>query len=235
MAHTLTIHPRFCGPPESGNGGYVCGMLAKTVDYIAEVTLRKPPPLSTEMQILTDEGQVALMQEDKLMATVRPGTIEFSAPSAPDFESATEASKGYIGFKSHAYRTCFVCGPDRHSPDGLCIYPGRTADKSMLAAPWIPDTSLGDAEGKVKSEFIWSALDCPGGIVVMARVKLILLGRMTAEIRQPVEVGEKCVVIGWQKGEKGRKIFSGTALYSESRGLCAVAHSTWFNMDQPSI
>ena len=42
---TLTIPRRFRGPPNSGNGGYVCGMLVRQIAGAAEVTLRAPPPL----------------------------------------------------------------------------------------------------------------------------------------------------------------------------------------------
>jgi len=37
----------FYGPPNSGNGGYVCGMLVHHITGAAEVTLRSPPPIGT--------------------------------------------------------------------------------------------------------------------------------------------------------------------------------------------
>ena len=39
------IRKRFCGPPNSGNGGYVCGLLANALGEPAQVTLHAPPPL----------------------------------------------------------------------------------------------------------------------------------------------------------------------------------------------
>ena len=39
---TMTIPRRFRGPPNSGNGGYVCGMLARHITGAAEVTPRAP-------------------------------------------------------------------------------------------------------------------------------------------------------------------------------------------------
>ena len=42
---SIRIDRRFCGPPNSGNGGYVCGLLAAHIDGGAEITLRVPPPL----------------------------------------------------------------------------------------------------------------------------------------------------------------------------------------------
>ena len=49
---TTTIQRRFCGPPNSGNAGYVCGMLARHITGAAEVTLRAPPPLETELDVV---------------------------------------------------------------------------------------------------------------------------------------------------------------------------------------
>ena len=49
---TMTIPHRFRGPPNSGNGGYVCGMLARQIAGAAEVTLRAPPPLETKLDLV---------------------------------------------------------------------------------------------------------------------------------------------------------------------------------------
>ena len=46
-------------------------------------------------------------------------------------------------------------------------------------------------------------------------------------IDQPLRVGERCAVVGWKIGEEGRKLFSGTALYTEAGRLCALATCTW--------
>jgi len=45
MTERVTIDRRFRGPSDSGNGGYVCGVVAALVGGPAEVTLRSPPPL----------------------------------------------------------------------------------------------------------------------------------------------------------------------------------------------
>src|SRR5580700_1205792 len=52
----LTIPSRFCGPPGSGNGGYVCGRIAAYLDGQVTVTLRRPPPLATPMAVGRDRG-----------------------------------------------------------------------------------------------------------------------------------------------------------------------------------
>jgi len=64
---TMTIPRRFRGPPNSGNGGYVCGMLARQIAGAAEITLRAPPPLETEL------GVVEVGKGDGIGGRVRHG------------------------------------------------------------------------------------------------------------------------------------------------------------------
>ena len=69
----IAIDKRFCGPPNSGNGGYVCGLLAKHFPGSAEITLRAPPPLERELHIETcADGAVELHAAEKLIAAGRP-------------------------------------------------------------------------------------------------------------------------------------------------------------------
>ena len=48
MTEALVIPTRYCGPPGSGNGGYVCGRIAAYANGPVTVTLRRPPPLATD-------------------------------------------------------------------------------------------------------------------------------------------------------------------------------------------
>jgi hypothetical protein len=103
-----------------------------------------------------------------------------------------------------------------------------------MAAPWFPDSSLAGETGSVKAEFLWAALDCPTGWAV---VKLsndlypdspyILLGRFAADIKQELEPAQKCVTIGWPIGYDDRKLYSGSAIFSESGDLIAAGQATW--------
>jgi acyl-coenzyme A thioesterase PaaI-like protein len=127
------------------------------------------------------------------------------------------------------FPTCFVCGPAREAGDGLRIYAGNVAGTDHVAAPWTPDVDLADGDGIVKAEFIWSALDCPGGYAVIDRIKApAVLGRMSAKILRPLRPGQPCVVLGWPLSSEGKKHFAATALYSAEGELIGCARATWF-------
>ena len=84
MTGSLVIAPRFCGPPDSGNGGYVCGLIAGYLDGPAEVTLRRPPPLETPLAVECDDhGSARVLDGQTLIAeaTRSPGG---PVPQLPD-------------------------------------------------------------------------------------------------------------------------------------------------------
>lgn len=47
----IVIERRFRGPPESGHGGYTCGLLAREIPGAAEVSLRVPSPLERRLTL----------------------------------------------------------------------------------------------------------------------------------------------------------------------------------------
>ena len=81
MTSQITVERRFCGPPTSGNGGYVCGRMADFVDGPAEVTLRMPPPLDTPLAIESvGGGEMVLTDDDTLIAVARPVELDIDVP-----------------------------------------------------------------------------------------------------------------------------------------------------------
>lgn len=231
MQKTITIEPRFCGPPDSGNGGYVCGMLAGFLQGTVEVMLRKPPPLSKPLQVIAEGEKARLMDNDILIAEATSAALALDAPASPGFNTASEATKQYKGFNKHVFPTCFVCGPERKEHDGLRIFAGRVSGKDIVAAPWIPDASLANESGVVRDEFHWAALDCPGYFATTDTMRKSVLGKMTAQILVPVRVNEKCVIVGWRIKDEGRKHFTGTAIYAENKTLSAIAHGIWIDIE----
>lgn len=246
-SQTVTIENRFHGPPNSANGGYVCGRLAAFVDGPATVRLMRPPPLDLAMTVhpidsAKHSGTVELRSLSQggegAVARAWPGGPDLQPPAPPSWDEAVSASKRFAGFSRHAYPTCFVCGPDREAGDGLCVFAGPVENASvptLVAAPWQPDVSLADDdtgdqdEGRIADEFLWSALDCPGAFT-FATERPMLLGELAAEIQGAARVGERLIVTGWETAAEGRKHFVGTAVHREDGKLVALARGTWFEM-----
>ena len=235
MTQSITIHPRFRGPPDSGNGGYSCAMVSRFIEGPAAVRLSVPPPLDVPLEVHKKDGLVELFYMENLVASGRPARLELDIPEPPGFAEATAASNRYRGLVSHFYPGCFVCGPEREPDDGLRIFAGPVEQGSgpegMVAAAWIPDATLVDSSGFVAPEFVWAALDCPGAYAFPEPPDgAILLGELTVSVTGSVKAGEKCVLTGWEVNRQGRKHYTGTALFGESGSCRAVGYATWFEM-----
>ena len=232
MTEPLTIADRFCGPPRSGNGGYVCGRVAQALPGAVAVRLRAPPPLDTPLRLEVAPGEATLYHDTTLVEQARSTTLSIAPPAPPSLHDAEAAAAHYPGFKRHPFPRCFVCGPDRRPDDGLCIFPGQLPDSTTYAAPWTPHASLADAAGAIAPEFLWAALDCTGGFAVGPRADgmAIVLGELAASIAGPLALGETCVVIGWPDGSDGRRHFAGSAIFAGGTRLVASGRATWIEV-----
>lgn len=226
---TVSIARRYCGPPDSGNGGYTAGLLGTRLPGVTEVRLLRPPPLdrTLSLRLAGDGGE--LRDGDTVIATARPGRLEGEAPPAPSLQTARQSSRHYLGFTSHSFSTCFVCGPARTPKDGgLCIYPGPVRGSDLVAAPWKPAPEFADADGHVLPLYLWSALDCPSGFAAMGRDPApVVLGTITVAIRGTLPAGEPCVVSGWPLGSEGRKHYAGSAVFGAGGAPVAEARAIW--------
>jgi hypothetical protein len=234
----LVIPPRFCGPPNSGHGGYVSGAIAGYVDGPVTVTLRRPPPLATPMAVeQDDDGSLGVRQGGTLIAEAVPAP-GFAAPRIPGSASLAEAhaaaGRGRY-FDDPVYPGCFGCGISRPPGDGLRIFPGAVTSRGLWAAPWTPDPSVSDASGTAWPEAIWAALDCPSGIAAAEAASLsqdtaILLGRMTADLVALPAAGDECRVIAWPVARDGRKLTAGSAVIGPDGEVLAAASTLWLTV-----
>ena len=233
MSSHLVIPTRMQGPPTSGNGGYVAGLLGRSIDGAAEVTLRQPPPLEMPLGVEQEShNEYTLCQGKTVIARAKPSELSVEIPYMPHLEEAVEAAKHYPGFQAHHFPCCFVCGPDREEGDGLRILSGEIPEKGVHAAPWTPPADSADANGLVRSEFVWAALDCPGYFAAFAgqATTIALLGRITARIDRALPVDDTYVSVGWQIDRRKRKRTSGTALLSSAGVVHAVAKTVWIEL-----
>jgi hypothetical protein len=235
LLETVVVPARFSGPPNSGNGGYTCALLARHVGNPAEITLRKPIPIEREMQVVQQDGVYKLLEQELLIAEGRPASIELELPKPVSFAEAQRAAEQSPAFKTHPFPTCFVCGPQRGPGDGLRIFPGLIKEATnghTFACSWVPAREFGGANREIKPEFIWSAMDCPtgfaGGFPYMGT---LVTGRLAVKIVAPVKAEEQCVIMSWPLGVEGRKHHAAAALFGEDGSVRAEAKATWIKLD----
>lgn len=240
----IIIDKRYCGPPNSANGGYVCGRLARHIPGGAEVTLRAPPPLDKPLDaVATEDGTWELRDGASVVATGRAVSVELARLETAGFEEACAAELlTPVKPHEHPLPTCFVCGPARAKGDGLRIFAGplgRHSQNAVLAASWTPDANLAAEDGLVASEFLWSALDCPTGYACNHNQESngfdqapLLLGRMSARIEARPRPGDRCVITAWPTSRDGRKRTAEAAAHDQAGRLLAVARTTWIAVDR---
>lgn len=218
----MIIPARFNGPPDSANGGYTCGLVARELGAgSAEVTLRAPPPLETELVVEHADGSVRIKEGETLVAEGRAADVEVGELPEPvgvaQAEAAVAAGHGRWTTE-HPFPTCFVCGPDRD--DGMDIYPVELDERWV--ATWRP----------LEPGLVWAALDCPTSAPVMNPDKdpPIVLARLAAAISGEPAVGELHVLVSWELGRDGRKRESACALFDSAGRELAHSRALWIEL-----
>lgn len=172
------------------------------------------------------------MSGAELVAEATGGQFEHPLVPAVSLNDASAAEASYAGRHDHPFPSCFVCGTDRRTGDGLLLRPGPIAP-GRTACLWRPDASLADAADPLRAapEFSWAALDCPGGWASDLLARPLVLGRMTCLVDRLAEVGRTYVVTGALLGVEGRKTFTAASLYDEDGHLFGRAEHVWIAVD----
>src|SRR2546423_440079 len=228
----IVIDPAFEGPPASAHGGYACGALAPYLPADAEITLRKPVPLGTGLRLAPYNGGLALYDRDDLVAEGASTRLEDRTPQPPTFAEALAATASFPGLRSHPYPRCVGCGTGRTDAVALRIFPGPLVTRELVAAVWYPGSDA-TADGFIRPEFVWAALDCPGGwaAIHFGRVdRPAVLGRMAARLLPRIVAQSAHIVVGWLDDQSGRKLVAGSALYSRDGIMQAFSRQTWITL-----
>jgi hypothetical protein len=222
------VAARYCGPPTSANGGYICAAVAGHIQQPVTVRLLRPPPLETALELQGVEHGLWAVDAAGLRCIEARLTapLELAIPASPGYRQAQDASRHVPEPHDHPCPGCFVCGPNRAPGDGLRIFAGPVPDRDIVAAAWLPDASLAQG-GKVAPEIMSAALDCPGYQALRTGPRAWLLGEFTVHIDRRVHTDEPCVIVGWKIEDRGRKQTVGTALFDEVGEVCAWARGIW--------
>ncbi|CAK9039444.1 3'3'-cGAMP-specific phosphodiesterase 3 (3'3'-cGAMP PDE 3) (V-cGAP3) [Durusdinium trenchii] len=223
---------------EVGNGGYSAGLFAQLIDGPAAVMLKSPPPLDTPIKLRASErGGSEAVHGDRVIAVASPAEIVIDPPALPSNDDIAVAHDCFLDDADgeHLLPYCFVCGNKRSKEDGLRLFTGPAPDSPVNADFWTPAADLGGEDGLVKPEFLWAALDCPSAFALRNGLKLALLGRLAVDIRRRPKPGEKLIITAWKTGQEGRKYFSSSALYDESREIIAAANAVWVELNDPAF
>jgi hypothetical protein len=237
----IVIAQQFCGPPNSGNGGYVCGVIAKDLEGPATSVLRARVPLDVNLDLRSEDGVMQLTDREGVMvgtATPADRALLPTPPEAPSMRAAREAGERYPGHEQRIHPTCFTCGPERKEADGLRVFPGQIegAPGGHVACIWTPHMDFADPKGLIPTEVIWAALDCPGFFAWVAKEGRhgALLGTMTGEILRRPQGAQEYIVMAWPLEREGRKETAGVALFAMDGELLARAHQVWI-MSAPPV
>jgi hypothetical protein len=226
VPESLSIPRRFNGPLQSGNGGYCSSVVAGFLEGAAEVSLRRPVPLDTPLDLVReDDGSVRVLDGEALVAEGRAAELDLEVPAPVSRHEARQAAAGYRGLSDGMFSRCFVCGRARE--DAFGVFAGAVEGRQLVASPWTPPSWTADAEGRVLPEFIWAVLDCPTyfALYTTGELPMSVLARLTARIDGPVAAGQEHVVIGWPIETDGRKRHAGSAVLSPDGEALAVARA----------
>lgn len=232
----IEIEGRFRGPPHSGNGGYVAGLMARLAGGHRAVMMRAPVPLDTPLAF-DDGGEVArLLLAETLVAEARPGDPALlpEPPAPPSLEMARAAGRDF----DCMHPICLCCGDRLAASDGLRVHTGQLegAPAGTVAGTWLVDPAFADADGRASEEMVWAAIDCPGyyAWVALEGRHGALTGTMQAEVIDRPRAGDECIVMAWpieQLSERRRS--SGVALFAADGRLLARGYQLWIKPNRP--
>lgn len=230
-----TISRRFNGPENSGNGGYVSGLLAQEQlrahgGDVVTSTLRQPPPLEVALAWEDHPDDVRLVTAGgALIGEAAPGTFTTDPLDPPTADEAAAGVESFPGHTSHPFDTCFTCGTRRAPGDGLRLFTGFT-DEGRTAGAWTPHRDVVADDGLLDLPTTWAALDCPGGWAADFNAQVMLLGRMTAQVLRRPAAGEPLVASGALRSHEGRKFLTATALHTAEGELVGRSEQVWISV-----
>ncbi|MFJ8032400.1 PaaI family thioesterase [Streptomyces sp. NPDC096032] len=229
---TITVPGRLRGYPGVAFGGYVAGVLAgRAPARTVRVDFRRPTPVEVPVEVTESaDGGAVLPGPGGPLAVATPDEVRLDVPEPPSWDEAYAAAEAYRAAPPAGAVDCFGCGLDRTPDTGLrqhcAVVPGR----DLVATAWTAGPALADAEGELRPELVWGALDCPGnaaGRLLGSMREGAVTASLTARLLRPVPASAPLISYAWVLSEEGRKHRMGVALATAAGDLCALASAHW--------
>jgi hypothetical protein len=196
-------------------------------------------PLDRPLVVRVAEGDAVLSDDEGVIARTTSPDLAVTVPAPPAVDVARHVSSRFLerlerGEVRHTFPECFVCGHRREPADGLRVFPGPVDgglgdEAGMRVGAWRPDAAFLDEAGRLRPEFVWSALDCPGGWAIAGPANT---GTLQVEILEPVDGHQELIVMGWpmraDSARPGsRRRYAGTAMFDTRGRLLARGAAIW--------
>src|SRR5262249_10243920 len=184
----------------SGNGGYVGGAPGGGVTKeiggggTGENTLRAPGPIERAPQLAPGGGAPLLRARATPICEAGSGSGgPLKQPPVPTGRSEV-MRRGEAGGSpvETDYGHCIVCGRGRGVGDGLRVWGTSGPQPGYSLSCYVPHANHADGSGRIRPEFVWGTLDCPGAFAVQddGDFRPAMTGRMTGKVIEPPKVGD---------------------------------------------
>jgi hypothetical protein len=222
-SRSITIDALYRGPLGMSNGGFTAGSLAKGHEGPMQVRLESPIPYGEVLTVRSQGNHHELTSGSSVLAVARPALSPVTGASFVEADVVRDQPRWEHGLEFFA--DCFVCG--RAAPEGLGVEL-RQIDALTFAAVWRPSACSAVPHGPVPEEFLWAALDCPGGYAALASSSTLgLLGSIAVDIRFRPDASACLVVVGQATGVEGRKLGAATSIYTVDGEQVAAGSAVW--------
>ena len=234
LLREVVIGRRFNGPPDSANGGYACGVLARFLPSRrrSHCACRRRSAAARRTLRRGGRGAACSTATPSSPKAGRRTAIEVEPPARPSFDEAVAAG----------------CSPPvaRRSPSalGLLRLQPRSAATGVSRVAWsrspaptavtqrsfVPDAERRRGRPGLAGGRLGRARlpQLPAG--PMERGPVALLGRMAASREREIRAGERLVAVGWSLGGGRAQAHSASALLDANGDVVARARATWIEL-----
>jgi hypothetical protein len=230
MPRGIVIDERFQGFSDTALGGYVagpacCGVLRAARDQPAWDRAHGPSPWGRAAVTGLGRPQRGRNHTRGRRSRRAGGCRSRRRWPSRKRRRRPERTRGSTSTSSGLFLLWSGQGIRRRTADLPRTGPGRDR---LVAAPWIPDSSLAGDDGRVRPEFVWAALDCPQlwSLIVGSpqdSTERVVTAAMATRIDGAVMPGRPHVVMAWPMDRVGWSLFAGGAVATTHGEVIAVS------------